>query len=67
MAQDFSLRYPLIDGHGNSGPIDGDSAAAMRYTEPRLSKISSELLNNIEKETVDFLENYDGSEIEPSV
>ena len=67
MAQDFSLRYPLIDGHGNFGSIDGDSAAAMRYTESRLSKISSELLNNIEKETVDFLENYDGSEIEPSV
>ncbi|MGL4358085.1 MAG: DNA topoisomerase (ATP-hydrolyzing) subunit A [Cetobacterium sp.] len=67
MAQDFSLRYPLIDGHGNFGSIDGDSAAAMRYTESRLSKISSELLNNIEKETIDFTENYDGSEIEPSV
>ncbi len=67
MAQDFSLRYPLIDGHGNFGSIDGDSAAAMRYTEARLSKICSELLNNIEKDTIDFVENYDGSEIEPSV
>ncbi|MGL4647231.1 MAG: DNA topoisomerase (ATP-hydrolyzing) subunit A [Mycoplasmoidaceae bacterium] len=67
MAQDFSLRYPLVDGHGNFGSIDGDSAAAMRYTEARLSKISAELLDNIEKDTIDFVENYDGSELEPSV
>ena len=67
MAQDFSMRYPLIDGHGNFGSIDGDSPAAMRYTEARLSKISNELLRNIEKNTVPFVENYDGSEIEPTV
>ncbi|MDE5774917.1 MAG: DNA topoisomerase (ATP-hydrolyzing) subunit A, partial [Malacoplasma sp.] len=67
MAQDFSMRYMLIDGHGNFGSIDGDSAAAMRYTEARLSKISSEMLKYIEKDTVDFVENYDGSEMEPSV
>lgn len=67
MAQDFSMRYMLVDGHGNFGSIDGDSAAAMRYTEARLSKISSEMLKNIEKETVDFVENYDGSEMEPTV
>lgn len=67
MAQDFSMRYMLIDGHGNFGSIDGDSAAAMRYTEARLSKISSEMLRGIEKNTVDFVENYDGSEQEPSV
>ncbi len=67
MAQDFSLRYPLIDGHGNFGSIDGDSAAAMRYTEQRLSKISNELLEGIEKETIDFIDNYDGSEEEPTI
>ncbi|MGL4768727.1 MAG: DNA topoisomerase (ATP-hydrolyzing) subunit A [Mycoplasmoidaceae bacterium] len=67
MAQSFSLRYPLLDGHGNFGSIDGDRAAAMRYTEIRLSKISSELLKNIDKDTVNFTENYDGSEIEPSI
>jgi DNA gyrase subunit A len=67
MAQDFSLRYPLIDGHGNFGSIDGDSAAAMRYTEARLSKIASELLKDTEKQTVEFKENYDGSESEPVV
>lgn len=67
MAQDFSMRYMLIDGHGNFGSIDGDSAAAMRYTEARLSKISSEMIKGIEKNTVDFVENYDGSETEPSV
>ncbi len=67
MAQDFSMRYTLIDGHGNFGSIDGDSAAAMRYTEARLSKISSELLKYIDKETVKFVENYDGSEMEPTV
>lgn len=67
MAQDFSLRYPLIDGHGNFGSIDGDSAAAMRYTEARLSKISGEMLADLEKNTVDFIDNYDGSEQEPVV
>ncbi|MDM1545955.1 DNA gyrase subunit A [Ignatzschineria indica] len=67
MAQDFSLRYMLIDGQGNFGSIDGDSAAAMRYTEIRMSKIAETLLQDIEKETVDFIPNYDESEIEPSV
>ncbi len=67
MAQDFSMRYTLIDGHGNFGSIDGDSAAAMRYTEARLSKISSDILRYIDKETVEFVENYDGSEMEPTV
>ncbi len=67
MAQDFSMRYTLIDGHGNFGSIDGDNAAAMRYTEARLSKISSELLKYIDKDTVDFVDNYDGSEQEPNV
>ncbi len=67
MAQDFSLRYSLVDGQGNFGSIDGDNAAAMRYTECRLDKIASELLADIEKETVDFVPNYDGKEKEPSV
>src|SRR3569833_2573386 len=67
MAQDFSLRYTLVDGQGNFGSVDGDNAAAMRYTECRLDKISSELLADIEKETVDFVPNYDGKEKEPSV
>ncbi|MCG2585593.1 DNA gyrase subunit A [Massilia sp. TS11] len=67
MAQDFSLRYTLIDGQGNFGSIDGDNAAAMRYTECRLDKISNELLADIDKETVDFVPNYDGKEKEPSV
>lgn len=67
MAQDFSLRYMLVDGHGNFGSIDGDSAAAMRYTEARLSKIAMELLRDINKETVDFAPNYDGEEHEPVV
>ncbi|QZX49145.1 DNA topoisomerase (ATP-hydrolyzing) subunit A [Mycoplasma sp. E35C] len=67
MAQPFSLRYMLIDGHGNFGSIDGDSAAAMRYTEARLSKISAEMLRNIDKDTVDFVDNYDASEKEPVV
>ncbi|HEY4542362.1 MAG TPA: DNA gyrase subunit A [Noviherbaspirillum sp.] len=67
MAQDFSLRYTLVDGQGNFGSIDGDNAAAMRYTECRLDRISSELLADIEKETVDFVPNYDGKEKEPSV
>jgi DNA gyrase subunit A len=65
MAQDFSLRYMLVDGQGNFGSVDGDSAAAMRYTEVRLSKIAHELLADIDKETVDFGPNYDGSEREP--
>lgn len=67
MAQDFSLRYMLVDGHGNFGSIDGDSAAAMRYTEARLSKIAIELLRDINKETIDFDPNYDGEEQEPIV
>ncbi len=67
MAQPFSLRYMLVDGQGNFGSIDGDSAAAMRYTEVRMSKIAHELLADIEKETVDFVPNYDGNESEPSV
>lgn len=67
MAQDFSYRYPLIDGHGNFGSIDGDSPAAMRYTEARLSKISNELVRDLNKNTVDFVDNYDGSEKEPTV
>lgn len=67
MAQDFSYRYLLVDGHGNFGSIDGDSAAAMRYTEARMSKISTELLRDINKETIDFGDNYDGSEKEPLV
>jgi DNA gyrase subunit A len=67
MAQDFSLRYPLVDGQGNFGSIDGDNAAAMRYTECRLEKISAELLADLDKETVDFQPNYDGKEQEPTV
>ncbi len=67
MAQDFSLRYTLVDGQGNFGSIDGDNAAAMRYTECRLDKIASELLADIDKETVDFAPNYDGKEREPTV
>ncbi|MCS0583911.1 DNA gyrase subunit A [Massilia pinisoli] len=67
MAQDFSLRYTLVDGQGNFGSIDGDSAAAMRYTECRLDKISNELLADIDKDTVDFQPNYDGKEKEPTV
>ena len=67
MAQDFSMRYPLIDGHGNFGSIDGDEAAAMRYTEARLSKIASAMVDGIKKNTVDFIDNYDGNEKEPVV
>jgi DNA gyrase subunit A len=67
MAQDFSLRYPLVDGQGNFGSVDGDNAAAMRYTECRLQKIANELTADIDKETVDFVPNYDGKEEEPSV
>ncbi|MEG0005777.1 MAG: DNA gyrase subunit A [Clostridium sp.] len=67
LAQDFSTRYPLVDGHGNFGSVDGDSAAAMRYTEAKMSKISMELLREINKDTVDFADNFDGSEKEPTV
>ena len=67
MAQPFSLRYMLVDGQGNFGSVDGDAPAAMRYTEVRMSKIAHELLADLDKETVDFVENYDGSESEPSV
>jgi len=67
MAQDFSMRYPLIDGQGNFGSVDGDSAAAMRYTECRLARIAEEMLSDIEKDTVDFVENFDSSLKEPAV
>ena len=67
MAQDFSMRIPLVDGQGNFGSVDGDSPAAMRYTEVRLSRISSEILEDLDKETVEFYPNYDGGELEPSV
>ena len=67
MAQDFSLRYPLVDGQGNFGSIDGDAAAAMRYTEIRMAKISHDLLSDLDKETVDFSPNYDGTESIPDV
>ncbi|KKW28486.1 MAG: gyrase subunit A protein, partial [Parcubacteria group bacterium GW2011_GWB1_52_7] len=67
MAQDFSMRYPLIDGQGNFGSVDGDSAAAMRYTEARMAEISAMMLADIEKETVPFIDNYDATQQEPSV
>ncbi len=67
MAQPFSLRYMLVDGQGNFGSIDGDSAAAMRYTEIRLAKIAHELMADLGKETVDFVDNYDGTEKIPDV
>ena len=67
MAQDWSTRYPLVDGHGNFGSVDGDGAAAMRYTEARLSKISMEMLADINKNTIDFAPNFDGTEKEPTV
>ncbi|WP_141434446.1 DNA gyrase subunit A [Bacillus sp. 03113] len=67
MAQDFNYRYMLVDGHGNFGSVDGDSAAAMRYTEARMSKISMELLRDINKDTIDYQDNYDGAEKEPVV
>jgi DNA gyrase subunit A len=67
MAQDFSMRHMLVDGQGNFGSVDGDNAAAMRYTEIRLAKIAHELLADLDKETVDFGPNYDGSEQEPLV
>ncbi|HEY0443034.1 MAG TPA: DNA gyrase subunit A [Candidatus Limnocylindrales bacterium] len=67
LAQDFSMRYPLVDGQGNFGSVDGDAAAAMRYTEARLTGIAAEMLADIDKETVDFTDNYDGTQKEPSV
>ncbi len=67
LAQDWSTRYPLVDGHGNFGSVDGDGAAAMRYTEARLSKISMEMLADINKNTVDFIPNCDETEKEPTV
>ena len=67
LAQDFSLRYPLVDGQGNFGSVDGDSAAAMRYTEARLTAISAEMLADIDKDTVDYTDNYDGTQKEPTV
>jgi DNA gyrase subunit A len=67
MAQDFSLRYPLIDGQGNFGSMDGDGAAAMRYTEARMSGVAEEILTDLDKETVDWRDNYDSTRQEPSV
>lgn len=67
LAQDFSINFPLVDGHGNFGSVDGDSPAAMRYTEARLTKLASEMLRDLDKETVDFLPNFDGTEEEPFV
>lgn len=67
LAQDFSMRYPLVDGQGNFGSIDGDSPAAMRYTEAKMAKLSGEVLRDIEKDTVDFIPNYDGTRREPVV
>jgi DNA gyrase subunit A (EC 5.99.1.3) len=67
MAQDFSMRYPLVDGQGNFGSIDGDNAAAMRYTEVRLEKITQELLEDIDKQTIDFVPDFDGTLKEPLV
>ena len=67
MAQDFSYRYPLVDGHGNFGSVDGDGAAAMRYTEARMTRMSLEMLRDLNKDTVDYRDNYDGSEREPEV
>ena len=67
MAQDFSMRYPLIDGQGNFGSVDGDPPAAMRYTEVRMTRLAQEFLTDIEKETVDFVPNYDGSILEPVI
>ena len=65
MAQDFSLRYPMVDRSGNFGSVDGDSAAAMRYTEIRMAKIAHSLLADLDQETVDYVENYDGNELIP--
>ncbi|VAX20364.1 DNA gyrase subunit A, partial [hydrothermal vent metagenome] len=67
LAQDFSLRYPLIEGQGNFGNIDGDPAAAMRYTEARLTRLAGELLEDLKKETVDFVPTYDSTQMEPKL
>ncbi len=67
LAQDFTISFPLVDGHGNFGSVDGDGAAAMRYTEARLTKLAAEMLKDLDKETVDFIPNFDGSEEEPTV
>ena len=67
LAQEFTISFPLVDGHGNFGSVDGDSAAAMRYTEARLTKLAAEMLRDLDKETVDFISNFDGSEEEPTV
>jgi DNA gyrase subunit A len=67
MAQDFSTRYVLVDGHGNFGSVDGDSAAAMRYTEARMSAFSLQMIRDIEKDTVDFMPNFDEEEEEPTI
>ena len=67
LAQDFTMRYPLADGQGNFGSVDGDSPAAMRYTEIRMARITTEILADIDKDTVDFVPNYDGSTKEPTV
>ena len=67
LAQDFSINFPLVDGHGNFGSVDGDPPAAMRYTEARLTKLAAEMLRDLDKETVDFLPNFDGNEMEPTV
>ena len=67
LAQDFSIRYTLVDGHGNFGSVDGDSDAAMRYTEARMAKIAVEMIRDINKDTIDFGENFDGTEKEPIV
>src|SRR6476620_11025832 len=67
LAQDFSMRYPLVDGQGDFGSVDGDSAAAMRYTEARVTGIAAEMLDDIDKDTVDFEDNYDGTQQQPSV
>lgn len=67
MSQDFSYRYPLVDGHGNFGSVDGDGAAAMRYTEARMAKLATEMLRDINKDTIDFIDNYDGTEREPEI
>ena len=67
LAQDFTINFPLVDGHGNFGSVDGDPAAAMRYTEARLTKLAGEMLKDLDKETVDFIPNFDGNESEPTV
>ena len=67
MAQPFSLRYMLVDGQGNFGSVDGDAPAAMRYTEVRMARIAHELLEDLDKDTVDFVPNYDGAEQEPKL